>query len=145
MTIPTEEQVKATIKEWASMMKVADWQIDFAFVNHLELKETTGKEGNVASCRRNRLLKQALIEIDPDHYDTKKDWEQTLAHEMYHVVTDDFHYHASCCLDFSPEEAHDTFENQINMYYERLVDDLAKGFVSALRRCPPCPGPPTTN
>lgn len=129
----TIEQVIATIREWASMMRIADWQIDFDFSSHLELKERTGKDNSVASCSRNRLIKQALIEIDPDHRETKDDWQKVLAHEMFHIVTDDFQYHAACCLDFVPEEAHETFENQLDMYYERLVDDLAKGFVMALR------------
>ena len=130
----TEEQIKATIQEWAPMMKIADWQIDFSFATRLEIKERTGNDSSVAHCIRNRLIKQALIEIDPDHRETLEDWQAVLAHEMFHVVTDDFHYHASCLLDFVPEEAHETFVNQLDLYYERLVEDLAKGFVSALRK-----------
>jgi len=145
MTIPTKEQVRATIKEWAPMMKIADWRIDFEFANRLEMESIGKKEGCCGFCRRQRLVKQAVINIDPKHPDVIEDWEQVLAHEMFHIVTDDFFYHANCCLDFVPEPAYDTFDNQMNMYYERLVDDLAKGFVFALRRCSSCQDPPTAS
>lgn len=136
MTIPTEEQVRATIKEWAPMMRISDWQIDFDFASSREIRESCeGKTGNVATCTRNRPLKQALIEIDPEHYDTKEDWQRVLAHEMFHIVTDDFIYHAETSVDFITDETtRQTIENQNNMYYERLVEDLAKAFVSALRK-----------
>ena len=133
--VPSEAIVNEVIREWASMMRIADWQIDFAWATDLEIKDRcNGKAGNVAICSRNRLLKQALIEINPKQYDTEKDWQHVLAHEMYHIVTDDSQYHASCLLDYVPEETYKTFENQLDMYYERLVDDLAKGFVAALRK-----------
>ena len=132
-----KEVIERTIKEWAPMMRIADWDIEFRFVNARELREALeGKEGTVAYCRRNRLLKYATIEIDEDHKEVKKDWQLVLAHEMFHIVTDEFHYHASCLLDFVAEDAYKTFENQLDMYYERLVEDLAKAFVAALRKSP---------
>lgn len=130
----TKEIAEETIKRWAPMMRIADWEIDFAFATELEIKERAKKNGCVAICTRNRLLKQALIELNPQHPDAQADWQRVLAHEMFHVVTDDFQYHADCCLDFVPEEAHETLLNQLDMYYERMVEDLAAGFVAALRQ-----------
>lgn len=131
---PTKAVVEETIKKWAPMMKIADWRIDFEFANRLEMEAIGKKEGYCGFCRRQRLIKQALINLDPDHYDVIDDWEYCLAHEMFHIVTDDFQYHAACCLDFVPESAHEMMENQLDLYYERLVDDLAKTFVAALRQ-----------
>lgn len=136
MSLPSIEQVEATIKEWAPMMRIADWQIDFAFASAREIRESCeGKPGNVAYCRRNRLVKQAAIEMDPEHWEVLADWQKVLAHEMYHIVTDDLIYHAETSVDFIPDETvRQTIENQINMYYERMVEDLAKGFIAALRK-----------
>ena len=128
------EQIATAISEWKPMMRISDWQIDFSFATRLEIKERTERDDCVAHCTRNRLIKQALIEIDPDHRDTTDDWRLVLAHEMFHIVTDDFHYHASCLLDFVSEEAYETFENQLDTYYERLVEDLAKGFIATVRQ-----------
>jgi len=129
----TRGEVEATIKTWAPMMRIADWQIDFSFATALEIKERTGTDDSVAHCARQRLIRQALIEMNPEHPEVKEDWQKVLAHEMYHIVTDDYNYHADCCTDFIPEEAQQTITDQLNLYYERMVEDLAKGFIGALR------------
>ena len=130
-----KEVIEGTIKEWAPMMRIADWDIEFRFVSARELREAMkGKEGTVAYCTRNRLLKYATIEMDEEHKEIKKDWQLVLAHEMFHIVTDDFIYHAECCRDLVEDESmREIMENQTEMYYERLIEDLAKAFVAALR------------
>jgi len=131
MALPTEKQVQAKIKQWAPMMRIADWNIEFEYLGDEE--GIFHGNDNVAYCTRARMLKYALIRFNRDHRDLRDDWEQVLAHEMYHIVTDDYKYNVGLMRDFTPQKQGQLLDEHINIYYERMVDDLAKGFIAALR------------
>jgi len=91
------------------------------------MKEQTGDIEDIACCNRNRKLKYAKILFNADK--EIENWKQVLFHELIHIVTDDFLYHVRCLLDFIPEDVYKTMNNQIDIFYERMVDDLAKGML----------------
>lgn len=130
--IPSKEKLEEIIKELARIMRIQDWGIDFQLINKYEMEDESGSRDNVADCMRNRKLKYAQISLNIDSEQLNKDWYEAIVHEMYHIVTDDWHYHATGILDFVKDEiTHTNLDNTMNIYYERTMEVLAKGFVNA--------------
>lgn len=113
-------------------MRIQDWDIEFKLFNKFEMQDETGSRNDVADCYRNRKIKYARISLNTDSWQNNKEWYEAIVHEMYHIVTDDWHYHAHSLLDFIKDEvANETMDNIMNVYYERTIEVLAKGFVNA--------------
>jgi hypothetical protein len=96
------------------------------------LKDLTGN-GNVAACESNLQINYAHIYLrtDTEHPD---EWYNSLVHELFHLVTSDYRYHAVSLLDYVENETANTKEsNTLNTYYEQLIDSLSKIF------CEVCP------
>jgi len=130
--LPQKEKLEEIVKSLAKIMRVQDWDIDLSLITKLEMQEESGSKNDVACCMRNRKLKYAMISLNTDHVQIKEDWYQAIIHEMYHIITDDWHYHATGILDFVKDESTNTnLDNTMNVYYERTMEILAKGFVNA--------------
>lgn len=130
--LPPKEKLEEIVKSLAKIMRIQDWDIDISLIGKLKMQEESSSKSNVACCMRNRKLKYAMISLNIDHVQIQDDWYNAIVHEMYHIITDDWHYHASGLLDFIKDETtSDIMENSMNVYYERTMEVLAKGFVNA--------------
>lgn len=130
--LPSKEKLEEIVGKLAKIMRVLDWKIDVSLIGKLEMKEESGSSNDVACCMRNRKLKYALISLNVDHIQIQDDWYNAIIHEMYHIITDDWHYHATGILDFVKDETTNTnLDNTMNVYYERTMEVLASGFVNA--------------
>lgn len=130
--LPSKEKLEIIKNSLAKIMRILDWDIDLSLITKLEMKEETGSKSDVACCMRNRKLKYAMISLNIDHVQINDDWYQAIVHEMYHIITDDWHYHATGLLDFIKDETANTnLDNTMNVYYERTMEVMSKGFVNA--------------
>lgn len=129
--LPEKAEIEAKIKELQTIMRIQDWDIELEYCTALEMQKETDNERDLGYCRRNRKRMYAQIVINKEHPEAQKDWYGVLIHEMYHIVTDDFQYHVACLLDKMEGEDKETWTNVLDIYYERLVDNLTRGFVNA--------------
>jgi len=130
--IPAKETLDQIVKKLAEIMRIQDWDIELNLVNKFEMQDETECRTDVAACSRNRKLKTARIIINTDAEETETEWYETIIHEMYHIVTDDWHYHTHGLLDFVKDElTRENLDNTHNTYYERTIEILAKGFANA--------------
>lgn len=128
--MPTKEQIEAIIKELQKIMRLQDWDISFDYCSDRKIQELTG-DYSYACCKRNIRLHRATVYINKDH-EGINEWYSTLIHELYHIATNDTHYHAKSLLDYVPDETtRDKERNMFDNYYEQMIEDLARGFVNA--------------
>jgi hypothetical protein len=128
--IPSKEKIKEIIKSLQRILKIQDWDIDFDFCGDKKIQELAG-DFYYACCERQMRLHKATIYINKDHNGIDE-WYSTLVHELYHIVTQNWHYHAKSLLDYIADETTKSKESEmLANYYEQTIEDLAKGFVSA--------------
>jgi len=129
--LPPKEKLEEIVKGLAKIMRIQDWDIELKLVNKYEMQEETEDKDNIAACYRNRKLKNATIWLNMDK-DQENNWYLNIVHEMYHIVTDDWHYHVHSLLDFIKDEStNQILGNIMNIYYEQAIEVIAKGFTNA--------------
>lgn len=129
--LPTKEQIEAIIRELQKILNIQQWEITFYFCDKYKMKDMSSDESNWAACKRNMQRNCAQIYLNTE-CDGLSDWYDSIVHEMYHIVTQDWNYHSKALLDYVPEgAAYDKEENMLNIYYESSIDRLAQGFVNA--------------
>jgi hypothetical protein len=130
--IPDKSKIEEIIKELQRILRIQDWDIMFEYCNSRKIIELTSGI-NYACCDGDMKLHKATIYINKDH-EGIDEWYNSLVHELYHLVTRNLEYHMKALLDYIKDETTETKErNCLGIYYEQLVEDLAKGFVNA---CP---------
>ena len=126
--IPDKVKIEAIIKELKPILRLMNWEIDFDFCDEYRMKDLTGDGDNLAACSKNLNINYAHIYMKPDGKQAE-DWYNTLVHELYHLVTSDWKYHASSMLNYVKDEAaHDKENNMLTAYYEQATDSLARIF-----------------
>jgi hypothetical protein len=128
--MPTKQQIEAIIKELQRILAIPHWEILFDFCDKYKMKDLTGDGDNWASCNRNMQRNCAHIHLNVDA--DKEEWYDSIVHELYHVVTQDWCYHSRALLDYVTDDTtHTKEENGLNIYYESTIDRLTRGFVNA--------------
>lgn len=128
--MPTKEQIEAIIKALKPILRLSNWEIDFDYCDKYRMKDLTGNE-DVACNSSDIKINYSYIYIRIDSRQTDE-WYETLVHELFHLVTSDYRYHAVSLLDYVEDEtAHAKESNVLNAYYEQLVDGLSKIFCAA--------------
>lgn len=128
--LPSQEKIEEIIKALAKIMRIQDWDIALEYCGDRRMEELSGGY-NYACCERNLRLHYATIYINKDHSGVDE-WYETVVHELYHIVTNDWHYHAISLLDFISNEAtRDKERNMLTNYYEKTIEDMSRGFVNA--------------
>jgi hypothetical protein len=128
--MPTKKQIEAIIKELQVKLRIQDWDIVFDYCGDKKIQELAGNF-YYACCERQMRLHKAIVYINKDH-EGIDEWYSTLVHELYHIVTQNAHYHSKSLLDYiSDEIARNKESEMFTNYFEQLIDDLAKGFVNA--------------
>lgn len=125
--LPSKEKIVEIIKELQPILRITNWEIDFDYCDKYRMKDLTGNE-NVGACDNNLTVNYAHIYINTDSGQTNE-WYETLVHELYHLVTNDWRYHARSMLDYvQGETAHNKEENMLTAYYEQATDNLGRIF-----------------
>ncbi len=129
--LPSKEKLEEIVRELARIMRVQDWDIEIVLANKYQIQEEVGGQENVAGCYRNLMLHLAKIYLNTDSPEIDE-WYSSIVHEMYHIVTQDWHYQSKALLDFiSDETTRENHKNSLDIYYEKTIEMLAKGFVNA--------------
>jgi hypothetical protein len=142
--LPEISEIEAKAKEWQPIMRISDWEIVVSYVDQYRMKDLSGDDDCIAYCWTQRKRKFAHIYFNQDDDDNEKNWQSNLAHEMYHVASDDLAYQIEVILAFVPEDQRKALREAYIVYIERLVDDLAKGFITIQKgdsNALPIPGP----
>jgi hypothetical protein len=125
--MPTKEQIEAIIKSLQPILRLTNWEIDFDYCDKYRVKDLTGNE-DVAVNSWDIKINYSHIHIRTDSNQTDE-WYETLVHELFHLVTSDYRFHASSLLDYVDGDiAHTKESNMLSAYYEQLVENLAKIF-----------------
>lgn len=129
--MPTKEQIEAIIRLLTPILRLSNREIDFDYCDQYCIKDLTGKDGSVACCDSTLTINHAHIYLCSDT-NKPQDWYNSLVHELFHLVTSDYRYHAVMLLDYIVEEKANLKEKDVLCaYYEQLVDSLAKIFCIA--------------
>ena len=112
---------KSMLREWQNRLFLSEWRIKL--VDNCKPEDMTLQ--NAAGCTEwSETIKTAKIEIiDPQYYGERLvpfDWEKTLVHELLHLKT---------CL------VSDGVDDLQERYMHQMIDDLARAFVDAKRKC----------
>jgi hypothetical protein len=125
--LPSREKINEMIRELQPILRISNWEIEFDYCDKYRMKVLTGGE-NVGACDNNLQVNYAHIYINKDS-DQINEWYETLVHELYHLVTNDWRYHARSMLDYVKDEAaNNKEENMLTAYYEQATDNLARIF-----------------
>jgi len=86
--LPPKETLEEIVKSLSKIMRVQDWDISVEYISQYEMKHIFNSDNlNTAMmCERNRLRKEAIIHVNVDHSGLDEYWEESIAHELYHIV-----------------------------------------------------------
>jgi hypothetical protein len=126
--MPTKEQIEAIIKELQPILRLTNWEIDFDYCDKYRMKDITNMDNCCGVCDGDLTTNSAHIWIDEGHR-LIYEWYETLVHELFHLVTNDWRYHGKSLLDYVENEtAHNKESNMFTAYYEQATDSLARIF-----------------
>lgn len=117
------EECEAFIKKWQEILRIQDWDITLEFLSANEIRNEMGKEGYQAFCERVYEIKEARIGIDIESNGVNNNLEETILHELLHIVTADYQWFAEEC-----SVKDDRTLNILNLKLEQMVESLAKSF-----------------
>jgi len=129
--MPTKEQIEQIIKLLQPILRLMNWEINFDYCDKYHIKDLTNKTDSAACNESNLAINYSHIYISTDT-DKPDEWYNSLVHELFHLVTSDYRYHAVSMLDYVKDKTINSKEgNALNAYYEQLVDSLSRIFCSA--------------
>lgn len=130
--MPTKEQIEAIINELQKILRIQDWDIKLHMKNDEEMDSVCKRNFIPAGfCIRFREYKLARVYLNYEADQYKEDWYSVLIHEVYHIVFDDFDCFCDNLTDFMREELRDELQSDYELQKERLINQLARGFVNA--------------
>lgn len=116
------------IKKWQKILRIMDWEIGLSFLSGLEMLQHMGSEEYNASCARTSTNKSAMININAESSQINDDLEQTIIHELLHIVFDEYQVFTERAV-----KDNDYALNAIKIKMEQTVESLAKSFVSFIK------------
>jgi len=113
------------IEKWQELLRIQDWKIILEFYSAKEIEEFELGEMR-AVCERvfeNKTAK-ICINIESENEELNASMEDTLLHELLHIVTGEYAWFAEEYSDKSKQTI-----SVLKLKLEQLVESLAKSFV----------------
>lgn len=124
--LPPKEKLEEIVKELARIMRIQDWDISLDYISQYEMKHIFNSDNldTAMMCERNRLRKEAIIHVNIDHSGLVEHWEESIVHELYHIVLADISDMADDLMDEADSPS--IVKRQKLQYVETTVVNLAK-------------------
>lgn len=128
---PDESAVKNAIAELQVIMRLQDWDIEFAYTDKVGMERDKVDAESYGLGARNQLLRRAKILLNTECEDGAKEWYSTLVHEMVHILTTDY-----CALvhnlgDQLPKAVWNVMHEMVRVQYEIMVESIARAILNA--------------
>jgi len=128
--LPSKEKLEEIVKPLAKIMRIQDWDISLDYIGQYEMKHIFNSDNldTAMMCERFRLRKEAVIYVNQDHTGLDEHWEESIVHELYHIVVADISDMADDLMD--EVDAPAIVKRQKMQSVETMVVNLAKIFCS---------------
>jgi len=128
--LPAKEKLEEIVKSLAKIMRIQDWDISVEYISQYEMKHIFNSDNldTAMMCERYRLRKEAAIYINIDHTKLVDEWEESIVHELYHIVLADLSDMADDLMDEADSPT--IVRRQKLQSVETAVVNLAKIFCS---------------
>ena len=128
--LPSKEKLEEVVKSLAKILRVQDWDISVEYVSQYEMKHIFNSDNldTAMMCERHRLRKEAIIHVNIDHTGLEEHWDESIVHELYHIVVADISDMADDLMD--EIDSPSIVKRQKMQYVETMVVNLAKIFCS---------------
>ena len=128
--LPSKETLEEIVKSLAKILRVQDWDISLDYISQYEMKHIFNSDNldTAMMCERHRLRKEAIVHVNTDHTGLDEHWEESIVHELYHIVVADISDMADDLMD--DIDSPSIVRRQKMQYVETMVVNLAKIFCS---------------
>jgi hypothetical protein len=128
--LPSKEKLEEIVRELAKIMRIQDWDISLDYISQYEMKHIFNSDNldTAMMCERHRLRKEAVIHVNEDHTGIDKHWEESIVHELYHIVVADISDMADDLMD--ELDSSSIVRRQKMQFVETTVVNLARIFTS---------------
>ena len=128
--IPSKERLEKIVNELAKILRILDWDISLDYISQYEMKHIFNSDNldTAMMCERRRLRKEAVIHVNEDHTGLDEHWDESIVHELYHIVVADISDMADDLMDEMDAPA--IVKRQKMQFVETMVVNLAKIFCS---------------
>jgi len=128
--LPSKEKLEEIVKALSKILRIQDWDISLDYISQYEMKHIFDSDNldTAMMCERNRLRKEAVIHVNEDHTGLDEHWDESIVHELYHIVVGDISDMADDLMD--EVDSPDIVRRQKLQFVESMVVNLAKIFCS---------------
>ena len=128
--LPPKEKLEEIVKSLAKILRIQDWDISVKYISQYEMKHIFNSDNldTAMMCERYRLRKEAVIYVNVDHTKLVDEWEESIVHELYHIVVADLSDMADDLMDEADSPT--IVRRQKLQTVETTVVNLAKIFCS---------------
>lgn len=128
--LPSKEKLEEIVKSLAKIMRIQNWDISVDYISQYEMKHIFDSDNldTAMMCERNRLRKEAIIHVNQDHSALDEHWEESITHELYHIVVGDISDMADDLMD--EIDSPTIVRRQKMQFVESMVVNLSKIFCS---------------
>ena len=126
--LPSRKKLEEIVKSLAKILRIQDWDISIEYISQYEMKHIFNSDNldTAMMCERHRLRKEAIIHVNIDHTGQNEHWEESIVHELYHIVLADISDMADDLMDEADSPS--IVRRQKMQYVETTVVNLAKIF-----------------
>lgn len=117
------KECKRFIKKFQKIMRLQDWDIDLGFMSGEDIAKEMGNSNYEGYCSRTLELKSAYIGINIESTRINKSIEETLIHEMCHIVD----YGLQCYIAKDDDKFYDGL-------HEQMIENYAKAIWNAYKK-----------
>jgi len=128
--LPPKEKLEEIVKSLAKILRIQDLDISVEYISQYEMKHIFDSDNldTAMMCNRYRLRKEAVIYVNVDHTKLVDEWEESIVHELYHIVVADLSDMADDLMDEADSPT--IVRRQKLQTVETTVVNLAKIFCS---------------
>lgn len=128
--LPSKEKLEEIVKSLAKIMRIQDWDISLDYISQYEMKHIFNSDDldTAMMCQRFRLRKEAVIYVNIDNTKLVDEWDESIVHELYHIVVGDISDMADDLMD--EIDSPSIIKRQKIQFVETMVVNLAKIFTS---------------
>jgi hypothetical protein len=127
--MPTKEQIEQIIHELQKILRLSDWEFFYYHCSDAEMLKYTGSCDNLGHYSVNIKRNCADIYINYEAKENEKEWYDSVAHELIHVLTIGYRNRELEMLPFIEEKYRKDIDRDSTDYYEQMVDSLTRVFV----------------
>jgi hypothetical protein len=112
------------VEHLQKVMRIVDWDISLELKDKAKMCLDYGGGNYLGHCTRFRKYKSAIVSLNTELLITEDEIMQTLVHELFHVMTDDYISMVDNLCD-----ADEASGETITGWYERLTNELTRMFI----------------